>query len=160
MRRRLPTWSARPRAAAVRAARTSGRPLARHARHREPEILAGGVRPVLADDLALEHDEDAVCEREHLLELERDQQDRTALVPLLDEPPVHELDRAHVEAARRLRRDEHLRVAVDLARHDHLLLVAAGERRRRRLRAAAARATRAWTPAACGSRGGRGSPPA
>ena len=39
-----------------------------------------------------------------------------ALVALLDEPAVHELDRADVEAARRLRGDQHLRVAVDLAR--------------------------------------------
>ena len=40
-----------------------------------------------------------------------------------------------VEAARRLRRDQHLRVAVDLAREHHLLLVAAGEAAGGRLRA-------------------------
>ena len=40
---------------------------------------------------------------------------------------VHELDRADVEPARRLRGDEQLRIAPDLARDDDLLLVAAGE---------------------------------
>ena len=77
---------------------------------------------------SLVHDEDAVGEREHLVELERDEQDRAALVALGDEPPVHVLDRADVEAARRLRRDQHVRVARDLARDDDLLLVAARER--------------------------------
>ena len=47
----------------------------------------------------------------------------------VDEPPVQELDRTDVEAARRLRGDQHARVARDLARDDELLLVAAGERR-------------------------------
>ena len=54
--------------------------------------------------LALVDDEDPVGEREDLVELERDEQDRPALVALLDEPPVDELDRADVEAARRLAR--------------------------------------------------------
>jgi hypothetical protein len=40
---------------------------------------------------------------------------------------VDELDRADVEPARRLRGDQHLRVAVDLAGEDDLLLVAARE---------------------------------
>ena len=48
------------------------------------------------------------------------------------------LDRADVEAARRLRGDQHLRVARDLARGDDLLLVAAREAARARQRAAAA----------------------
>ena len=85
----------------------------------------------LADDLALVDDEDPVGEREDLLELERDEQDRAALVALLDQAPVDELDRADVEAARRLRGDQDARVAVDLAREHDLLLVAARERRRR-----------------------------
>ena len=62
---------------------------------------------VLADDLALVDDEDPVGEREDLLELEGDEEDRAALVPLLDEAPVDELDRADVEAARRLGSDQH-----------------------------------------------------
>ena len=51
---------------------------------------------------------------------------------------MHELDRADVEAARRLRGDQHLRVACDLAGDDDLLLVAAGERGGARLGGAAA----------------------
>ena len=43
---------------------------------------------------------------------------------------MDELDRADVEPARRLRRDEHARVARHLAREDDLLLVAARERAR------------------------------
>ena len=95
--------------------------------HRDAELLLGDARRELAHDLALEDDEDPVGEREDLLELERDEQDAAALVALLDEPAVDELDRADVEPARRLGGDQHLRVAVDLAREDHLLLVAAGE---------------------------------
>ncbi len=45
----------------------------------------------------------------------------------VDEAPVHVLDRADVEAARRLRGDQHARITVDLAREDHLLLVASRE---------------------------------
>src|SRR5581483_1084139 len=75
---------------------------------------------------------------EHLVELERDEEDRPPLVALLDQPAVDELDRADVEAARRLRGDQHLRVAIDLAREDHLLLVAARERAGARQRTAAA----------------------
>ena len=105
------------------------------ARHRDPSsssLTVGGNSPTIC---ALEHDEDAVGERQHLVELERDEQDRSPLVPLLDQAPVDELDRTDVETAGRLRGDQHARVAVDLAGEDHLLLVAAGERARLRLRA-------------------------
>ena len=90
------------------------------------------------DDPALVDDEDAVGEREHLLELERDEQHGASLVALLDEPAVHELDRADVEPARRLRRDQDTRVARHLARDHDLLLVAARERGRARALVAAA----------------------
>ena len=103
-----------------------------------PICVLRDLAGVLAGDLALVDDEDPVGEREDLLELERDEQDRAALVALGDEAAVEELDRPHVEAARRLGRDQHLRVARDLARDDDLLLVAAGEAARARLRAAAA----------------------
>ena len=83
--------------------------------HRDPELLLGRVRRELADDLALVDHEDPVGEREHLLELERHEQHRAALVALLDEAPVDVLDRADVEAARRLGGDQHPRVAGDLA---------------------------------------------
>ena len=87
-------------------------------------VAVGGNSP---DDLAFEDDEDAIGEREDLLELERDEQDRPALVALLDQATVDELDRADVEPARRLGGDEHARIAVDLAGEDDLLLVAARE---------------------------------
>ena len=87
---------------------------------------------------ALVHHEDAVGQPEDLVELERDQQHRASGVALLDQLAVHELDRADVEAARRLRGQQQLRLQIDLAREHELLLVAAGEgARRRRGRAAA-----------------------
>src|SRR5207245_1414558 len=73
--------------------------------------------------------------RKDLLELEGDEEDRAACIALLKQTAVHEFDRADVEATRRLRRNQHLWIAVDLPREDNLLLVAAGERacgRRRR----------------------------
>ena len=105
---------------------------------RMPELLLGCRRRQLADDLALVDDEDPVREREDLLELERDQQDAAALVALLDETSVDELDRPDVETARRLRSDQHARVAVDLAREHDLLLIASREPAGARLGAAAA----------------------
>ena len=94
-----------------------------------PSSSSVDVGPVLADDPPLVDDEDAVGEREDLLELERDEQDRAPLVALLDEPAVDELDRADVEAARGLGGQQDARVALDLAGDDDLLLVAARERR-------------------------------
>src|SRR5438477_12846603 len=79
--------------------------------HRDPQLLLSRVRRVLADDLSLVDDEDPVGQRENLFELERDEQHTDARVALLDQPPVHELDRADVETARRLRGDQDARVA-------------------------------------------------
>ena len=100
--------------------------------HRDAELLLGRRRRELTDDLALVHDEDPVGEREDLLELERDEQDAASLVALLDHAAMHELDRADVEPPRRLRGDQDLGVAVDLAGEDDLLLVPAGEAARAR----------------------------
>ncbi len=88
------------------------------------------------DDLAFVEHEDAVGEREDLLELERHEQDRAAFVAFGDEPPVEVFDRADVEAARWLSGDQRLRVAGDLACGDDLLLVPARQRSGRRERAA------------------------
>ena len=98
-------------------------------------MTSGPYSPTISP---LEDDEDAVRERQDLLELERDEQDGAALVALLHEPAVHELDRPDVEAPRRLAGDEHPRVALDLAGDHDLLLVSAGEGRGERRRAAAA----------------------
>ena len=54
-----------------------------------------------------------------------------ARVALRDRLAVDELDAADVEAARRLVEDEQLQGAVELARDDELLLVAARQRARR-----------------------------
>ena len=106
--------------------------------HRDAQLVLGDARSELAHDLALVDHEDPVGEREDLLQLERDEQYRTPLVALLDEAAMDELDRTDVEAARRLGRDQHLRVAIDLAREHDLLLIAAREATGERLRAAAA----------------------
>ena len=103
-----------------------------------PSSSSEAVGRELAHDLALVDDEDAVGQRAHLLELQRDEQDAAARVALGDQAAVDELDRADVQAARGLRGDEHARVARDLARDDALLLVAARQRRGQRCRAAAA----------------------
>src|ERR1044071_5442571 len=102
--------------------------LAPAACHEHAELLLGRGGRQLGDDLALVDHERAIAERAYLLELERDQQDRAALVALLDQASVHELDRADVEAARGLGGDQHLGVGGQLAGDDHLLLVAAGQR--------------------------------
>src|SRR3954447_18120189 len=66
------------------------------ARHGEPELRLGRARGELADDLALVDHEDAVGERQDLLQLERDELDAAPGVALLDEAAVDELDRADV----------------------------------------------------------------
>ena len=97
-----------------------------------PSSSSEAVGRELAHDLALVDDEDAVGQRAHLLELQRDEQDAAARVALGDQAAVDELDRPDVEAARGLRGDEHARVAGDLAGDDALLLVAARQRRGQR----------------------------
>src|SRR5438093_8451790 len=116
----------------------SGGHLARSApRHLDPELLLGHVGPVLSDDSALVDDQNPVGKRQDLLELERDQQHRLAVVTGVDEAPVHELDRAHVETAGRLCRDQNARFAADLPGEHDLLLVPPGQGGRARLRPAA-----------------------
>src|SRR4051794_1428591 len=97
----------------------------RAAGHEDPDLLLARRRRQLTDDPALEDHEDAVGERAHLFGLERDEQDPAALVALGDQPLVHELDRADVQAARRLMGEQQLRIGLDLARDADLLLVAA-----------------------------------
>ena len=107
------------------------------------------------DDLALEQDENPVGEREDLLQLERDEEHAASLVALGDQPPVDELDRADVEAARRLGGDQHARVAV-ISRARITFCWLPPERARRRACGAAAAHVergehrRAWSAAAAG----------
>src|SRR5712691_11559691 len=119
--------------------RRSRRRLARGpADHRDPERLLGNIGAVLAGDAALVDDEDSIGHREDLVQFERDEQDRASLVAFLDQPPVHELDRAHVETAGRLGSEQHARVPPDLAGEHDLLLVPARERGGARARPSAA----------------------
>ena len=125
-RRRRLTKRLRGRAAArVAHAATSPRPAAPViAMPSSSSLAVGGNSPAISPSYM---HEDPVGEGEDLLELERHEQDGASLVALLDQPAVHELDRADVEAARGLRGDQNLRVALDLAGEHDLLLVAAGE---------------------------------
>ena len=84
----------------------------------------------LADDAPVVHDQDAVGERQDLVELDRDQEDRLAGVAEGHQPAVDELDGADVHAARRLADQQQIRVPVELPREHDLLLVAAREGRR------------------------------
>ena len=98
------------------------------ARHQQAEVLRVGLLgPSLAGDAAAAQHDDAVGEREDLVEFDRDQQHRLAGVALGDDALVDEFDRADVDAARRLADQQDLRIALDLARQHELLLIAAGE---------------------------------
>jgi hypothetical protein len=80
-----------------------------------------------ADQAAVVHDGDPVGEGEHLVEFGGDEQHRGALIALGDELGVDVLDRADVDTSGRLRRDEQVDRAIELAGDDELLLVAAGQ---------------------------------
>ncbi len=116
-------------------AHAAGAPVACRAIGRRPDIrhhqaeraLVGFRAADLADDATAEHHHDAVRERHHLVEFDRDQQDRAAGITDRDELAMDELDRADIDAARRLSDQQHARRGRDLARQHELLLVAAGE---------------------------------
>src|SRR5688572_23041203 len=86
----------------------------------------GGARALdRGRHLALVHDEDAVRQREQLLELLGDQQDRRPLLAKVEQELVDPLDGADIQAARRLDRDQQARRRIDLAGQDEPLQVAA-----------------------------------
>src|SRR5436305_244471 len=93
----------------------------------EPRVALStpGIAPT-----AIEHG-DAIGQREDLVELGRQQQDRGARGPNLQDLRVDPLDRTDVDAARGLRTDQHGQRALELASDDDLLLVTAGKRRHR-----------------------------
>ena len=66
-------------------------------------------------------------ERYDLVKFRADDENCRARIPLLDDALMDELDRPHVQTAGRVRCDEQLERPRQLARKDHLLLVAAGE---------------------------------
>src|SRR6266851_5239618 len=102
----------------------------------EPSLIRFGR--LEAHDPPLIHHRYPVRKRAHLVELSRDQKNRRALIPLLHQPAMDELDGPDVDTARRLGREQDLRVAGHLAGDDDLLLVSARQRPRRRLDAGCA----------------------
>ena len=102
--------------------------------HQPSEFLGRHGRRPYTGDLAFVHDGDPVRERVNLVEFGGDDEYGHAVVALLDDAAVHELDRAHVEPAGRLAGDEHLVLTREFPGQDHLLLVAAGQRAHRHLR--------------------------
>ena len=88
----------------------------------------------LAGDRALVHDEDAVRERAELVEVLADQEHRDAGAAASRRYPWTVSIAADVEPPRRLRGDEHARLALELAPEHELLEVAAGEVAHRRVR--------------------------
>ena len=93
-------------------------PRRRDAGHQQADLLAWRVRRDDRDDPAAVHDRDPVGERHDLVQFAGDQQHGGAVVALVHDPAVDELDRADVHAAGRLRGDEQLQRPGHLAGHD------------------------------------------
>src|ERR1700722_6257846 len=99
--------------------------------HQQAEILLVGIlRAPLPRDAPGEDEEDTVRQRHDLVELDRYHQHRLAGVAQRDEALVNEFDGADIDAARRLAPQDHMRVALDLARQHDFLLIAPREIRR------------------------------
>ena len=90
-------------------------------------MLVGVLRVDDVDQAAGVHDGDPVGQVEDLVQLEGDQQDGLAAVTLLDKLLVDELDRSDVQSPGRLYGDQQIRVGLDLAADDRLLLVSSGQ---------------------------------
>src|ERR1700733_2653220 len=86
----------------------------------------------LADDAAAIHHENAVANRQELVEIGGDYEHSAAFVAHRDERAMDRLDRADVDALRGLFGDDELGRAAQLARELHFLLVAARKRSRER----------------------------
>src|SRR5712692_9724640 len=77
------------------------------ATHPQPDV--GPVElasRVLADDGALEQDQDPVRHAKHLVQILADEHDARPAIPVPNELAAHECGRGDVEAARRLGRDD------------------------------------------------------
>ena len=98
-----------------------------------PAIMRPTARSVAAargsspDDPAAVHHEDAVGEREDLVELDGHEEHGRSRVPQRHQAAVDQLDGADVHAARGLADEEEVRAPVELAGEDDLLLIAARE---------------------------------
>jgi hypothetical protein len=101
------------------------------ARHQNADVCRFRRRRIdFARDAALVDHEQAIGQRHHFLELRRDEQDRAAGVPQLDQLAVDELDGADVHATGGLRDEKQPGLQLELAADDELLLIAAGQRPR------------------------------
>ena len=85
----------------------------------------------IGGDPAAVEDDDAIGERQQLVELFGDEQHRAAATAEIEDLLMNEDRAADVDAAGRLGGDEKTRFEVELARDHHPLLVAAGKARRR-----------------------------
>src|SRR5690242_16795345 len=96
--------------------------------HQQPER-----RPIdrsafeVADDLPLVEHEHPVAQIEDFVEIERNQENAAPFVALAHKLAMDELDSADIQSARRLDREQDVGLAIELARDDQLLLIAAGE---------------------------------
>src|SRR6478735_3737441 len=108
----------------------------RHFAAHQQAAFGAGHLPTweIADDFALVDDHYAIGKIEDFIEIERDEQHGAALVPLVHQLAMHELDGSHVETPGRLDSQDDLWLAVELAGDDEFLLVAPGERASRGLR--------------------------
>src|SRR4029079_8027637 len=97
--------------------------------HQQAYVLLVGATTVNdRDDPPAEHDADAVRHLQHLVQLGRDQERGDPRVTLGNGLAMDELDAADAQAAGRLVEDEELQVALELAGHHDLLLVATRQR--------------------------------
>ena len=99
----------------------------RHGRAHSRDVVR---RREFSGDTPGEHNRDPIADIEQFVEVRRHQQDRASPVSSGAQRTPDESGGADVEPARGLRRDGQSRIGVDLAREDHLLGVAAGERTR------------------------------
>src|SRR4051812_7809244 len=81
--------------------------------HEQADLLDVGASAVeLAEDCAFVHARDAVSERENLVEVLADQENRDAQAGGFAQVDVHRLDRADVEAARGRCREQQARLSL------------------------------------------------
>ena len=94
--------------------------------HVKTELLdIGLLRIELSDDLSVMHDQNTVGQTHDLVQLQGDEEDCLAAVPLLNDLGMNEFDGAHIESAGRLHRHDQCLITIDLTGDDRLLLVAA-----------------------------------
>ena len=92
----------------------------------------------LANDAPIVEPDDPIGERENFVELLGDQQHGASAIAKRRDQRMNESDAGNVDPSRRLSGDEQLRLAIEFARDDDALLIAAGKAARRVAQAAVA----------------------